>query len=59
MKNIRAIFKKLSNTYLVTVDSDNGKVKIKTSASDEESAKKKIMQSEGCPSSAIVNIKKL
>jgi hypothetical protein len=44
--------------YIVTVKHDEGKKKIRTSASSEDAAKKKIMSAEGCPESAIVSIKK-
>jgi hypothetical protein len=45
------------NEYIVTVKHDNGSKNIKTTASSEDAAKKKIMAAEGCPASAITSIK--
>lgn len=47
---------KLKN-YTLTVKHDNGKKKIKTTASSEAEAKKKIMNYEKCPESAIIDCK--
>lgn len=41
------------NTYTLTLESDNGKHKIKTVATSFEAAKIIIMKAENCPESAI------
>ena len=43
--------------YVLTVKHDNGTTNIKTTASSEDAAKKKIMAAEGCPETAITSIK--
>jgi hypothetical protein len=47
----------LFHNYVVTVKHDNGKARIKVSAMNLDSAKKMVMEAEGCPESAIVSIK--
>lgn len=42
-----------TNTYIVTVQHDHGILKIQTTASSKQEAKRKIMEYEGCPESAI------
>lgn len=46
------------NEYIVTVKHDEGKTKLRVTASSEDAAKKKIMSAEGCPERAIISIKK-
>jgi hypothetical protein len=45
------------NEYILTVKHDKGTVNLKTTASSEDAAKKKIMAAEGCPESAITSVK--
>ncbi len=47
----------VNNTYVVTVKHDKGTSRLQINASSEESAKKRIMDIEGCPSSAIKSVK--
>jgi hypothetical protein len=44
-------------TYTVTLTHDNGTVKIKVVAINEQSAKEQVMSAENCPESAIVKVK--
>jgi len=45
--------------YIVSVKHDKGTIRIRTSGSTIEDAKKKIMEYEGCPESAITSIREL
>ena len=42
--------------YLVTLKFDYGKIRILTTAENEQAAKEKVCASENCPLSAIINI---
>lgn len=42
--------------YRLTVQHDAGKVRITTTATDEQAAKIKVMNAEGCPESAIKKV---
>ena len=45
--------------YQATIKHDNGKVKIRTAATDKETAIKIICNAEGCPERAIIKIVEL
>lgn len=45
------------NNYIIKLKHDTGIIKIKTSAIDDQSAKKNVLASENCPESAIVSVK--
>lgn len=45
--------------FAVMLNSDQGKVRIKTSASDEESAKEKVLAHQNAPESAIIDVKEI
>lgn len=45
--------------YQVTVKHDTGKVKIRTAATDKETAIKIICNAEGCPEGAIIKVVEL
>lgn len=47
------------NQYIVTVNHDNGKVKIRTHAQDEITAKSIVIAAEGCPERAIQSVRKI
>ena len=44
------------NTFIVTVEHDNGTINIRVTATNKEFAKSKIMKVENCPESAIVKV---
>jgi len=44
------------NNYKLTVKHDNGKVTFKTSASDEQAARKIVCNAENCPDCAIIKV---
>lgn len=46
-------------TYQVTVKHDNGKVKIRTAATDKDAARNIICSAEGCPDTAILKVVEL
>ena len=44
------------HTYYITVKHDNGKFKVKATATDEAAAKQQVMDFENCPERAIIKI---
>lgn len=46
-------------TYLITIKHDNGTLAVQTTATDRYAAISNVMQSEGCPRSAIESAKKI
>ncbi len=44
--------------FIVTVQHDNGTVKIRVIASDESKARQMVMKAEGCPESAIIRVRR-
>ena len=47
------------NEYRLTLTHDNGKIKIRTWATDEESAINNVMKAENCPRCAIIKVKQI
>lgn len=43
--------------YIITLQHDNGTIKIQTNGSNGLEAMHKVIQAEGCPVSAVINIK--
>lgn len=47
------------NTYILTVNHDNGKQKIKVRAMTKEAARLLLCMAEGCPDSAICHVREV